>query len=545
MAYMALDIPVILGLAGIFIITGYVSHYIFRRFGFPDIIILLAAGIVVGPVTGLVQRSDIMELIPIISALVMTILLYDGGLNMSYRRVIRGSGRAIIVAATTFVLTMIATAMVTPAILGWDPRFGLLLGAVIGGISASIAVPLANRVSMSQRVSTMLSLESGYTNVFVIIVALALIQIIRLQSGDASLSVNTIMTGIVVGIAVGAAGALAWIRAMVAMKSQYEDILTLAIAFALYGIAEALAGGGPFAALAFGITFGNGQKLFRSLKYELPHVMDTDVEVSARQFQSQIAFMLHVLLFIFLGMMLTIGSTGIILAGIVTSLILFFPRIAASWLSSYNDKELREDSWLMSFMLPRGLAAGVAAFLPLLYGIENSAVFINIAFVVMVATIAITAIGMNVKLSRVVTPTLPAFSGSIARSGIFRKSMAFTAIGFAIAAGAALAYDGASGGQVFGQYTAIFEKTLPATSIKQIGEEGIYFFDSSASEQDAAKLYGPGEIVSYRWDFGDGSTSAEKQAVHSYANPGKYSIKLTLVRSDGIVYTEELTVTTG
>ena len=185
---MALDIPLILGLAGIFILIGYVSDYIFRRFGLPDIIILFAIGLLLGPFFGVIERADIIDFAPLLSALVITIILFDGGLNMNYKRVLKGSGRAIILAATGVVLTMITTALVTVPMLGWAPEMGLLMGAIIGGTSAAIVIPLANKVNSNQKTSTLLSLESAYTDVIVIMVVLAIIQIITIQTNPDVLS---------------------------------------------------------------------------------------------------------------------------------------------------------------------------------------------------------------------------------------------------------------------------------------------------------------------------------------------------------------------
>jgi len=542
---MVLDIPLILGLAGIFILIGYVSDYIFRRFGIPDIIILLAIGILIGPAFGVVERADIINFAPMLSALVITIILFNGGLNMNYERIIRGSGRAIFLAAISFVLTMIATALITPPMLGWDPQMGLLLGAIIGGTSAAIVVPLANKVSSSQKTSTLLSLESAYTDVIVIMVVMTIIQIVTIQSNPDVLGFATrgIVNGFLIGAAIGIVAGLAWMRAMAAMKTAYEDILTLAIAFALYGITEYLGGSGPIAALAFGITFGNATRLFRSLKHELPLVKDTDAEVSAKKFHSQIAFMVRAIFFVFLGLIVTINNIGMIIAGIIVALVLFFPRIGASWISTHKDQELKKDVWLISFMLPRGLAAGVAALLPLLYNIDNSVIFVDVTFVVIVATIAITAIGINsTKLSRTIMPALRTTSGSIARTNTFQKSMMFTAIGFAVAVGAVFAYNSAADGDVFGKYVPTLGKSiLSDVSVKPVvGEDKIYFFDSGATERNADRLYGPSNVISYKWQFGDGAISDARQVVHQYAEGGVYVVKLTMVREDGVVHTENL-----
>jgi cell volume regulation protein A len=536
-----------LGLAGIFILIGYVSDYIFRRFGLPDIIILLAIGVMLGPFFGVIERADIIDFAPLLSALVITIILFDGGLNMNYERVIKGSGRAIVLAGTGVVLTMIVTMLVTVPMLGWAPEMGLLLGAIIGGTSAAIVIPLANKVNSNQKTSTLLSLESAYTDVIVIMVVLAIIQVITVQTNPDVLSFVSrgIVNGFLIGAAIGIIVGLAWMRALIAMKTAYEDILTLAIAFVLYGITEFLGGSGPVAALAFGITFGNASRIFRSLKHELPHVRDTTVEVSAKKFHSQISFMVRAIFFVFLGLIISVSSTGMIIAGIVIALTLFFARIGASWISTYKDQELRKDMWLISFMLPRGLAAAVAAQLPLLYNIEGASVFTDLAFVVIVATVAITGIGVNTtKISHSLWPALKIVTGSIGRTELFKKSMAFTAIGFAVVVSGVLAYNGVTGGELFGKFTPGIEQSrVSDLSVKPVGTDRAYFFDSSSTEKNAVQQFGPSNILSHKWEFGDGNTSNQKEVIHQYTEEGVYVVKLTIAREDGRVYSENMVLT--
>ncbi|MDQ9090455.1 collagenase [Pseudoalteromonas haloplanktis] len=42
-----------------------------------------------------------------------------------------------------------------------------------------------------------------------------------------------------------------------------------------------------------------------------------------------------------------------------------------------------------------------------------------------------------------------------------------------------------------------------------------------------------GSIVSYQWDFGDGSTSNEANPLHTYTSAGEYSVSLTVVDNEG------------
>ncbi|MCZ2276421.1 MAG: PKD domain-containing protein [Bacteroidia bacterium] len=52
-----------------------------------------------------------------------------------------------------------------------------------------------------------------------------------------------------------------------------------------------------------------------------------------------------------------------------------------------------------------------------------------------------------------------------------------------------------------------------------------YFHDSSVN------------AVSWFWDFGDGFTSTQQHPVHTYANPGTYTVSLTIITNDGCSYT--------
>lgn len=42
-----------------------------------------------------------------------------------------------------------------------------------------------------------------------------------------------------------------------------------------------------------------------------------------------------------------------------------------------------------------------------------------------------------------------------------------------------------------------------------------------------------GDIVRYRWDFGDGAVENSKYVSHAYANPGSYTVTLTVWDDDG------------
>ncbi len=57
---------------------------------------------------------------------------------------------------------------------------------------------------------------------------------------------------------------------------------------------------------------------------------------------------------------------------------------------------------------------------------------------------------------------------------------------------------------------------------------------SSQLNFDGSRSYDPdGEIVAYLWDFGDGRTSEEASPIHTYRNPGVFTITLTVTDNSG------------
>lgn len=89
------------------------------------------------------------------------------------------------------------------------------------------------------------------------------------------------------------------------------------------------------------------------------------------------------------------------------------------------------------------------------------------------------------------------------------------------------------------QDTIILDATAPTADAGQdqkVKVDASVTFDASASSDNVG-------IVSYSWDFGDGTTATTETAIHVYNNTGTYTVTLTAEDAAGNVDTAQITVT--
>ncbi len=95
------------------------------------------------------------------------------------------------------------------------------------------------------------------------------------------------------------------------------------------------------------------------------------------------------------------------------------------------------------------------------------------------------------------------------------------------------------------RYTGDVENSPPVPSIKfidrnykyEVGEE--FTFDGSGSSDP------DGDALVFAWDFGDGTTSQERQPTHSFQETGKYQVTLIVTDAAGISQRTSLTLNIG
>ncbi|MEM3699416.1 MAG: cation:proton antiporter [Candidatus Bathyarchaeia archaeon] len=395
-------------LAGSIIVIGFLGNYLFERKGFPDMLLLIILGMLFGPVFGWVDASSIMGLAPYLAALALVFILFDGGMAMNIYRVFAESPRAFILAIVGFVLSVIATTLFMAYIVipsDVPILYSVLFGTIFGGSCSVAIIPLTSRLKISEKCSTVLSLESALTDIFCIVFSLVIIEIILKGAVDLTTIGQSIASRFSTGIVLGIIFGLIWLSVLKRIaKASYVYILTLAVVLLAYSLSEFLGGSGSLCSLLFGIMLGNEKEIYKILRMERPPNMVVDVGL--KRFESEVAFLLRTFFFVYIGLIVSITDVAIVITGIILSLILLLVRFGAVALTTVRSDDLAKERLIMSVMLTRGLAAAVLATLPLQYADplkypEASSIFevlspiyINLAVIVILATAIIATVGI-------------------------------------------------------------------------------------------------------------------------------------------------------
>jgi len=378
-------------IAGALLLLGFLGNYLFKKFSIPDVLILIFLGFLLGPFFKIIDVSILYPILPIFASLALLTILFDAGLNLNLHEVIKESPRAISLAVLNVFIAILITTFLTTIFLNWDLLYGVLLGSIIGGTSSSIVIPLVSRIKNREKVKVLLSLESVFTDVIVIVLSLTLFQIISAKSVNLENALQSIASAFSVGIVVGLIVGIAWLRVLKSIKGEvYDDILTLSIALLFYAIVEVLGGNGAIFALVFGLVLGNGKQITSFLKME-----EFEASKIMKKFQSQISFFLRTFFFVYLGLIISFQNYNSLLFAVIITFSIFALRWISSEIICWKDEELSRSKELIAIMLPRGLAAAILAQFTLNYSLPHTDFIINFVTGVILFSVIISVVGAS------------------------------------------------------------------------------------------------------------------------------------------------------
>ena len=361
----------------------FLSRYfasLFERTKIPDVLWLFTIGLLLGPVSGLVKPESFGAIGPVFTTITLIFILFESGIEQRLEPLINSLGGTAKITTYNF----IGTCLVVGSIVYFNTDLGatrsLLLGSIVGGTSSAVVTTLARMFNLQERSSTILVLESAFSDVYTLAVPLTLLAAYKLGKFDLAYMTGQMISAFILAAMLGVAGAFLWSILLNRMRTLQNTVFTTpAFVFIIYGVVEILNYSGPIAALAFGITLGNidvlGPPIMKNVISRKPIALNEQ----ERAFFSEAVFLLRTFFFLYIGISVRFQDGWMFLLGLGLTGALFLARIFIVRISVPADTPPR-DAAFMAVMIPKGLGAAVLASLPLQQGVAGGEIIQSVVF---------------------------------------------------------------------------------------------------------------------------------------------------------------------
>ncbi len=348
--------------------------------GLPVLVAFLALGMLLGSDGPGGIEFDDAKLAREVGIIGLALILYEGGLQTSWRRLRQVVVPASLLSTVGVIVSTVLTAAAAHTLLDLSWLEALLLGAVVSSTDAAAVFATLRFTHIRRRLARTLEAESGGNDPMAIALTLGLIAWIERpdEYGIANLSllvVQQLGLGLLVGVLLGAAATRVFSR-LPSSVGAFAPVASLAAAALAFGAADVIGGSGFLAVYLVGLAVGSTPSRYRR---------------QLVAFHEGIAFLAQVTLFIVLGLLVFPGQLPAVAAsGLALALLLVLVvRPAAVWASTAFSDYTSAERMLLGWAGLRGAVPIVLATFALSSDVPHADVIFNaVFFVVLISTIA-------------------------------------------------------------------------------------------------------------------------------------------------------------
>lgn len=386
-----MNVDLTLVFLGLLVFSAHLFASIYNRKKIPDVLLLIVIGLLLGPVFNLINVDSLGMGGPVFVAVTLVVILFEGGTSLSIK-VMRSSWKSTMtLTLCCFFLSLIIVSVVGLCFgMGWLDA--MLLGAILGGTSSAVVIPLVRILDMGEEARTVLVLESAATDVLCIVFTLAFVHAETMGSLQVGSVIGNILSSFVLAGLLGFAGALVWSRIITQIRKLQNSIFTTpAFVFVIYGVANMLGYSGAIASLVFGITMANIDTIKNRILLKVMGGPGHQLNKTEMIFFGEIVFLLKTFFFVYIGISIRFSDWQSIFAGLIITLSLFAGRLVVARFCSPKKAGIF-DKTVISMMIPKGLAAAVLAGLPLAAGLPFGEFIQNVTYTVIFFSILLVSV---------------------------------------------------------------------------------------------------------------------------------------------------------
>jgi potassium/hydrogen antiporter len=388
-----MDAAVTVLFLGLLIFLGNILSRFFTLTKIPDVLFLIAIGIIIGPFLGLVSPSAFGVVGPLFTMVTLAIILFEGGLHITLETLKKSINGTMAITLANFVIITIICIGVMHYWTGLSLLESCMLGSILGGTSSAVVIPFTNYLNIKNDTKAILALESAISDVLCIVVLLALLDVVKLEEFNVGHLVGNLMASFLLAIFIGVVAGVWWSSIYHRITSIKSVFITPAFVFIVFGFVNLLGFSGAIAALALGLTLGN--LYYFKVETILPFLGDNIKQVELtpieKEFFAQLVSLLKTFFFIYIGISIHFGDMNIIYIGALITVIIYLARIVMVWFTIPRSIPA-SDAAIVAVMEPKGLAAAVLASLPLQAGIAAGQTIQDVTYIVIFFSILVCSV---------------------------------------------------------------------------------------------------------------------------------------------------------
>jgi cell volume regulation protein A len=381
----------------ILVLAGIMSSLIALRFGAPLLLVFLLVGMLAGESgIGGVKFDDV-QVAYTVGSVALGLILFDGGLRTrlaTFRNVIAPAG----LLATVGVLV---TAALTAPVAAWALQLNwieaLLVGAVMASTDAAAVFFLlhAKGLRLRPRVSATLEVESGINDPFAIFLTIILVEILLSGSKTWSDIALYLAQKAIFGGLIGWVGGRAMVMVLnrLGLPQGLHAPFVATGALVVFGFAEAVHGSGFLAVYVAGLVVGN---------------RETRAHNTVVAFLDAATWLAQIAMFVLLGLLAWPERLPqrLLPALLIALALMMAARPAAVFVCLAPFRFSVREKLFISWVGLRGAVSVFLASIPLLVGLPGAHFYFDVAFVVVLVSLAVQGwtIAAAARLLRIAMP---------------------------------------------------------------------------------------------------------------------------------------------
>ena len=373
-----ISIAILLG--SLLVLAGILSSLVALRVGAPLLLVFLLLGMLAGEGgPGGLKFSDVGTAYTV-GSIALALILFDGGLRTrlaSFRSVL---APAVTLATVGVLATTLLMAPVAKFVLGIGWIEALLVGSVVASTDAAAVFFLINArgLRLRPRVRSTLEVESGTNDPFAVFLTLLFIQILLGGNESWSHALWTLARDAVIGAVVGYLGGRLIVISLnkLDLPQGLHAPFVAVMALTVFAVANTVHASGFLAVYLAGLVMGNRPTRARN---------------SVVVFLDAATWLAQIVMFVLLGLLVWPQRLGeSFFAAVVLALVLMLiARPAAVFLCLWPFGYQWREKLFMSWVGLRGAVAIFLASIPLLVGLPSAYLYFDVAFVVVLFSLAI------------------------------------------------------------------------------------------------------------------------------------------------------------